>query len=180
MLNIELAKKYATALFELAQEEGKLEKYADELADICQSVLTVPGVKEFLANPQIENKAKKEFIKKVCKGELSTTVYHFLLLLVDKRRIALLSAVEEVYRTLSNRAQGIVIADVTTASDLSQNRERELKKKLSEVTGKKIKLRLHKDKKLIGGVVVRIGDKRIDGSVQGRLGSLHKDLLTTI
>lgn len=180
MLNIELARKYATALFELAQEEHKLENYGKELGSVCRELLSVPGAKEFLANPLIEGKAKKELIEKVYKGELSATVYHFLLLLVDKRRISLLEAVEEVYRSLANTAQGIVVADVTTASNLSENRQRELKKKLSEVTGKKIQLRLHRDPKIIGGVVVRIGDKRIDGSVRGRLTSLHKELLATI
>ena len=180
MLNIQLARKYATALFELAQEENKLEDYAKELKEVRRGLFAVPGAKEFLANPQVENKAKKELITKVYKGELSETVYHFLLLLVDKRRISLVEAIEEVYRDLANKAQGIVIADVTTATDLSDKRQKELRHKLSDVTGKKVRLRLHRDKKLIGGIVVRIGDKRIDGSVQGRLNSLHQELVASI
>ncbi len=177
MLNLQLARKYSTAIFEIAQEDQKLEEYGKELADICKDLFSVPGAKEFFQNPQVQPKAKKELLKKLFEKELSATVYHFLLLLVDKRRMGLLEAIEAEYRALSNKAQGIVIADVTTAQKMTGSQQEKLKAKLVSVTGKKVQLRMHMDEKIIGGVVVRIGDKRIDGSVQGRLAALSKELM---
>ena len=85
-----------------------------------------------------------------------------------------------VFEALSNEAQGIVIADVTTASSLDAGQESRLQEKLAGVTGKEVRLRLHEDPKVIGGVVVRIGDKRIDGSVTGRLARLTGDLMANM
>ncbi len=177
MLNIQLARKYSTAIFEIAQEDKKLEEYGKELAQVREELFSVPGAREFFQNPQVQPKAKKELIEKLFAQELSTVVYHFLMLLVDKRRIALLEAIEEGYRALSYQAQGIIIADVTTAGEMGAQQQEKLKAKLVSVTGKKVQLRMHRDERIIGGVIVKIGDKRIDGSVQGRLAALSRELM---
>ena len=179
MLNLQLARKYSAAIFELAQEENKLVEYGKELAGVCQDLASVPAAEAFLANPQIEIKAKKELIAKLFAGELSKNVYHFLLLLIDKRRITLLAAIEEEFSKLSNEAQSILIADVTTAEPASADQQQKIADRLADLTGKQVKLRLHEDEKLIGGVVVKIGDRRIDGSVAGRLETLKKELLAS-
>lgn len=179
MLNLQLARKYSAAIFELAQEENKLVEYGKELAGVCQDLASVPAAEAFLANPQIEIKAKKELIAKLFAGELSKNVYNFLLLLIDKRRITLLAAIEEEFSKLSNEAQGILIADVTTAEPASADQQQKIADRLADLTGKQVKLRLHEDEKLIGGVVVKIGDRRIDGSVAGRLETLKKELLAS-
>ena len=98
-------------------------------------------------------------------------------LLVDKRRIELFDAIEDIYRSLSNEARGIVVADVTSAQELTSAQQEKIQKKLATVTGKEVTLRTHRDESLIGGVVVRIGDKRIDGSVKGRLEEMTAQLL---
>ena len=177
MLNVQLARKYSNAIFEIAQEEGKLEAYGEELKSVREGLESVPQAIAFLSNPQIETKTKKELLRKLFDGELSKNVYHFLLLLVDKRRFALLGAIEDEYHALSNKARGILIADVTTASPASAAQQKSIREKLAKVTGKKVELRLHENAALIGGVVVRIGDRRIDGSVAGRLETMRKELL---
>lgn len=177
MLNLQLARKYSRAIFEIAQEEDKLVEYGKELADVRDGIGSVPAAAAFLSNPQVETKAKKELIQKLFEGELSANVYNFLMLLVDKRRIGLLDAIEEIYRTLSYEARGILIADVTTAVPAGKAQQAAIKAKLAQVTGKKVELRLHEDKSILGGVVVKIGDRRIDGSVAGRLETLRKELL---
>ena len=177
MLNLQLAHKYAAAIFEIAREEKKLKPYGDELAKVRKELFSVPGVREYFQDPRIEVKAKKELIMKSFEGELSATMFNFLLLLADKRRISLMEAIEDDFRAMSYKEQGIVIADVTTASPLPKTQQKALKTKLAEVTGKKIELRLHEDAELLGGIVVKIGDKRIDGSVKGRLYSLTRQLM---
>ena len=177
MLNLQLARKYSRAIFEIAQEEDKLVEYGRELAGVQADIGSVPAAMSFLTNPQVETKAKKELLAKLFADELSKNAYSFLMLLVDKRRFALLEAITEDYQMLSNQARGILIADVTTAEPASAEQQDKIREKLAQVTGKKVELRLHENKGLIGGVVVKIGDRRIDGSVAGRLETLKKELL---
>ena len=167
MLNLQLARKYSSAIFELAQEEQQLVPYGEQLRRVLDDLSTVPGIWGYFANPLIQRSDKKALLKQLFEGELSANVYHFLLLLADKRRMALYPAIVEDFEKLSNEARGIVIADVTTAHGMSEAQREKLGNKLEAVTGKTVKLRLHEDPKIIGGVIVRIGDKRIDGSVTG-------------
>ncbi|MFA6850482.1 MAG: ATP synthase F1 subunit delta [Selenomonadaceae bacterium] len=177
MLNVQLARKYSMAVFELAQEEGKLEEYGEQLAEVSRIIFGQADLKAFVTNPQVQPKAKKELLSKLFKEEVSLTVYHFIMFLVDKRRESLLEAIDHEYRILSNAARGIVVADVTVASELKSGQQAELIAKLEKVTGKTIKIRSHIDKSIIGGVIVKMGDKRIDGSVIGRMQALKTQLL---
>ncbi len=177
MLNLQLAQKYATAIFEIAKEENKLVPYGEELAAIRQNLFNIPAVRSYFQNPQIQAEAKKELLTKCLKGEVSKIIYNFLLLLVDKRRIGIFEAIEEEYRKLSNRERGIIIADVTTARGMNHKQQEQLQKKLASITGKKIQLRQHEDENILGGVIVKIGDKRIDGSVAGRLAAMRQQLM---
>ena len=179
MLNLQLARKYSRAIFELAQDEGKLVPYGEELASVLKDLNSVPGVWGYFSNPELSRDDKKALVKKMYDGELSTDVYHFLLLLVDKRRMTLLPAIVEQYEALSNEARHIIVADVTTARPLSAAQKDKLEDKLEVVTGKTVKVRLHEDPKIIGGVIVRIGDKRIDGSVTGKPSALAGELMAT-
>ena len=178
MLNLQLALKYATAIFEIAKEENKLVPYGEELASVSQNLFKIPQVRAFFQNPQIQAAAKKEVLTKCFKGELSKDIFNFLMLLVDKRRIGIFEAIEEEYRKLSNRERGIIIADVTTARGMNRKQQELLQKKLVSITNKKVQLRLHEDEQILGGVIVKIGDKRIDGSVAGRLTAMRQQLMT--
>lgn len=179
MLNLQLARKYSRAIFELAQDEGKLVPYGEELAGVYKDLESVPGIWGYFSNPELQRSDKKALIKKLFEGELFEDVYYFLLLLVDKRRMSLFPAIVSQYEELSNEARHIVVADVTTARTLSKEQKDKLEDKLEVVTGKTVKVRLHEDPKIIGGVIVRIGDKRIDGSVTGKLSALAGELMAT-
>jgi len=179
MLNLQLARKYSRAIFELAQDEGKLVPYGEQLASVAHDLDTVPGIWGYFANPELQRSDKKALIKKLFEGEVADDIYHFLLLLVDKRRMTLLPAIVEQYEALANEARHIIVADVTTARPLSKVQQDKLEDKLEVVTGKTVKVRLHEDPKIIGGVIVRIGDKRIDGSVTGKLSALAGELMAT-
>ena len=179
MLNIQLARKYGTAIFEIANEDNKLEEYGRELADVSQALFAQEELKDFLTNPQIQPEDKKQVLLRLLKDQVSPMMMNFLLLLVDKRRIVLLEAINDCYQELSNKAQGIIVADVTTAYELKAELRSRLSSKLESVTGKKIQLLTHQDRSIIGGVVVKIGDTRIDGSVIGRLQALKAELMAS-
>lgn len=176
-MNLQLAKKYSRAIFDVAQEDGCLEKYGAELAAVSQTLLGHSGLQAYMANPQIQPQAKKDVIKKIFAEDLSPMVCNFLYLLVDKHREVLLIEIERAYQQLSNKARGVIVADVTVAKSIGKNQQDKLLAKLAELTGKEVKLRTHTDERIIGGVVIKIGDKRIDGSVTGRMAALQKQLL---
>lgn len=177
MLNLQLAKKYAVAMFELAQEENKLVEYGEQLAEIGMLFKTQPALKAFMGNPQIQPAAKKELLNKVFGSDIEKSVHNFILLLIDKRRIALIEEIVGEYEALSNEVRNIVVAHVTTAVPMEQAQEKALTAKLEDITGKHIQLKTHIDKSIIGGVVVKMGDKLIDGSVTSKIQSLGKQLM---
>ena len=176
MLNIQLATKYARAIFEIAQEENKLDEYDKDLNLVRADVFSIPEAVTFFKNPLVPHQAKKDLLIKAVKSEVSETVMNFLMLLTDKSRIGIFNEIYEIFTGLKNDAQGIVIADVTTAFPLTQTQEAALGMKLAQVTHKKIKIRRHEDKNILGGVIVTVGDKRIDGSASGRLQALKSSL----
>lgn len=176
MLNIQLATKYARAIFEIARDEKKLDEYDRDLNLVREDVFTVPEAVSFFKNPLVPHKAKKDLLAKALQGEVSETVMNFLLLLTDKSRIGIFNEIYEIFTGLKNEEQGILIADVTTAFPLTKDQEKKLGLKLAEVTKKKIQIRKHEDKSILGGVIVRVGDKRIDGSAAGRLQALKSTL----
>ena len=177
MLNLQLAKKYSRAIFEIAADEKKLKEYGEELTGVTRAVFDEPILRGFATNPQVPPEAKKSLFKKIFSGELSSDIENFIMLLIDKHRMDLLEVIDAQYQDFSNEAQGIVVADITTAHPLTGELEKLLAEKLEKATGRSVKLRKHLDAAIIGGAIAQIGDKRIDGSVQGRLAALRAEIL---
>ena len=177
MLNMELARKYARAIFELACEENALSAYGNDLAKVQQTYVDCPELKAYLCNPNIQPEDKKSLLKEVFEGRVREMVLNFLLLLIDKRRMMVFEAISAIFVQLSNEKLGIAVADVTTVGALSKEQTKELTKRLESITGKQVTLREHRDPSLIGGVVVRIGDRRIGGSIKGRLAAMTAELM---
>ncbi len=177
MLNLQLARKYAMAMFELAQDEDKLIKYGDELLQIRELFATQPLLKAFLGNPQIQPSEKKQLLDKVLGSDIEKSVHNFMMLLIDKHRITLIEEIVGEYEALSNQARNIVVAHVTTAVAMNQKQQDALTAKLKAITGKDIQLKTHIDSSIIGGVVVKMGDRLIDGSVTSQIQSLTKQLM---
>ena len=177
MLNIQLASKYATAIFEIAREEKNLDGYDKDLGKVREDVFSIPEAVKFFQNPLVPHKAKKDLLTRAVGKEVSATVMNFLMLLVDKTRIGVFNEIYDIFTSLKNKEQGVLIADVTTAFPLTKKQQDALVKKLTSLTGRKIQIRTHKDTSILGGVILKIGDKRIDGSAAGRLRNLRTSML---
>ncbi len=177
MLNVQLANKYAVAIFELAKEENQLEAYGDQLAEISQTIAGQADLKAFINNPQVQPQAKKELLSKLFKEGLASSVYNFIMLLIDKRRESILEEIAGRYQALSDAARNIVKAEITVAAALSEAQQASLVAKLEKVTGKTVFVSTHIDKSILGGVIVKMGDKLIDGSVCSQMQSLQKQLM---
>ena len=177
MLSLQLAIKYSRAMFLLAQEEGKLVEYGQELQSLFSDIEGTPELKAYLESPMIPRQAKQEAVQKIFGGELSPLVMNFLRLLLDKQRISALGEIVRQYENFANEAQGILVADVTTARSLSDSLGERRMAKRGEGAGKRSKLRKQVDERLLGGAVVRMGDRLIDGSLKSRMKALEAQLL---
>ncbi|MDU4960896.1 MAG: ATP synthase F1 subunit delta [Sporomusaceae bacterium] len=179
MLNNQLASKYAQALCLLAQEKGVLAEAGRQLALVVETAASNPDFGGLLYHPLIPTAAKKETIEKVFDGELMVIVKNFLFVVIDKRRETALPAILQAYTDFANESQNILPAEVTTAAPLTGAQEAALAEKLGVMTGKTVVITQRIDARLLGGVVVKIGDKLIDGSVARQLKTLQAALLRT-
>ena len=159
MLNIQLANKYARAIFELAQEDNKLDQFDKDLSFVRDYIFSIPDAVAFFKNPLVPHQAKKDLLFKALNGSISDTVLNFLFLLSDKNRIGIFIDIFNIFFNLKNDAQGILIADVSSAFPLSDLQLNSLSIKLAAVTNKKIFIRSHFNPDILGGIIVRIGDK---------------------
>jgi F-type H+-transporting ATPase subunit delta len=179
MLVNQLAMKYAQAMYELATEKDVLDVVETQLRTIEATIAANPDLAMLLYHPQVPAQAKKDTLVEVFGADLLEFVRNFLLLLVDKRRESALPAIIGAYTNLANEARNIAEADVITAMPLSQEQQVALAAKLSAVTKKNIVLKTRIDGRILGGIVVKIGDKLIDGSVARQLETMKAALLKT-
>ncbi|MBP2637703.1 MAG: atpH [Firmicutes bacterium] len=178
MLTNTLALKYAQAIYEIADEKSMLDAVEKQLTMVVATIAEHADLANLMYHPLVPAQAKKDTINKIFADELDEFVRNFLLLLIDKRRETALAAIAQEYVRLANEARNIAEAEVFTARELSVAQLEALATKLSEVTGKKIVLKTTIAQDLLGGIVVKIGDKLIDGSVARQLKALKAALLT--
>jgi F-type H+-transporting ATPase subunit delta len=172
-----VARNYAEALFELAQADGPLELYSERLVQIADLAVTERDFRLFLATPLIDTQAKKQAIREVFEGYLPEYLLRFLLIVIDKRRTRLLPGIAEEFTRLVNEHFGRLKVDVTLAKAPDEATKSDLRRRLGEVLRRDILPRYRIDPRIIGGVIVRVGDKIMDGSVRHRLHTLRRSML---
>jgi F-type H+-transporting ATPase subunit delta len=167
---VKIAEPYAEALLELATLNYSLKETTNDINIVSQFLANSSDLKKFLDNPLITRDAKKNVLKDVLGEQISTTSLTFLMLLVDRGRIAFLDGVAQKFLELSYKKDSIEIAKITSSIQLSGQQQKDLAEKLKVMTGaKQIKLALRVDPKLIGGFTVEVGSKLIDTSIRGQL-----------
>ena len=177
MLSHPAAREYARVLIELATEQNMVDEVRDQLAGILTACQENAGLAKIFYHPLVPMQAKKETVTDLFAPGLAEFVRNFLLVLVDKRRETLLPAIFDAYGALADTAHNICNVEMTTALPVAPEQQRIWAEKLSAAMGKQVKLTVSVDKKLIGGAVLQIGDKRLDGSVATQLEKLRKALL---
>jgi len=176
MISSVAAKRYAKALHELAQEKDMLKQIEEELSAVVEAMQNVKELHNVIYNPRVREKDKKAILRQIFEGQVSTVTLNFLCLLVDKHRENLIESILTQYIEMANETLGIVKAVVKTAVPLNASQIDRISDKLCAMTGKKITLSTEVDKSIIGGVVIRIGDEIIDGSVAHKLERLRAKL----
>jgi F-type H+-transporting ATPase subunit delta len=174
LIGSNIAKRYARAFFAIAAEEKLYEQFSRELGSFSAVLKENKNLSEFLANPVFDQPDKKAVLEAVLeKIRISPMTANFLKLLVDKRRIGILSDIEGSYRELMDDALKKVRVSVTTAFPLTGELSARLRAKLEELTGREVELSVLEDQTLLGGIVVRVGDTLYDGSIRTQLNTMR-------
>ena len=177
MKSLTIAKRYAKALVEIGKEDGKLEKYGQELAAMVALLDQAPELDSVLANPAIDSDSRQKVLGAVlAKAELSPMVNNFLRLLMERKRINEIRNIDLVYSRLTDEVKGITRAEVFSATPLNDEDQTRLKSVLQKMAGTEVQIEVKQEANLIGGVVARIGDLVLDGSVKTQLESLKDSL----
>lgn len=174
MIGSNIARRYARALFSVTGDDRRYEDYAQELGRFSALLKENRNLSEFLANPVFAQPDKKAVADALlAKLRLSKLTANFLKLLVDKRRIGILSDIEACYRAMVADALKKVGVTVKTAFPLSGELSLQLQKKLEGVTGRQVEMTVQEDPGLLGGIVVRVGDMLYDGSISTQLAGIR-------
>ncbi|MEG6522856.1 F0F1 ATP synthase subunit delta [Desulfotomaculum sp. 1211_IL3151] len=178
MLRGAVARRYAQALYEIAQDKNTLEAIEQELKGVAEAIEGTRELQKVLYHPQVLPGEKKNLLKAIFGDKISAKTLHFLSLVVDKRRENYISGIAAEFSFLANEARGKVAAEVTTAVAIDEQQKQELIKVASRLAGKEVEPTFAVDPSLIGGVVVRIGSKVIDGSIKTRLATIKSRLMS--
>lgn len=170
-------KRYAEALVDIAQDAMAIDAYKEQLMGFTEAYKELPELKKFLLSPEIAYTDKKALLDKLFEGQ-NTMLSSFLKLLLDKGRMSSISGIYEEYTKLANERSRIIQIEVTSAMPIEAHQEEKLKLKyIEEYKAYKANLTSRVDSSLIGGIIVKIGDRLIDGSIAGRLKSLRENVL---
>jgi len=169
-----ISKRYARAFFEIAVDEKKIEQYYSELNQFSSVISESKDLGGFLANPIFDQDNKKKVLEQIiAKFSLSPITINFLKLLIDKKRIDVLSDIVTCYRQLMDETLKKVRVTVRTAFPLSGEMQDYITDSLKKMTGREVEVTVEDDKKLLGGIVIGVGDTLYDGSIKNQLNNMR-------
>ncbi len=173
-----IARRYAKALFGLAVDQGAFERFGQELDDLARAYDSSADLRLALENPVIKPSEKQAILRGVLpRVAPSVPVQRFAQLLLTRGRITLLRSIARAYRELSDARAGQVRATITSPSPLGPEDLDRVRRALEKRTGRKVLIETAVDPNLIGGIVARVGDLVLDGSVRTQLDELRRRLL---
>lgn len=177
MKNLAIARRYAKALLLIGKEDGQAETYREELDGFARLVADQRDLEASLTNPLFESAARRRVLEQIiARLQLSAAVKSFLLLLFDKKRFGFLGSVNEFYQKLADALKGVEQASLVSATELSPETIEKIRSTLSRRTGKEILLDVRQDPSLIGGIVTKIGDLVLDGSIKTQFINMSESL----
>jgi len=165
--------RYASALFDLASENGNVSAVESDLEKLEQALKESDDLSSLIRNPQISRSDAAKALDAVADVlSISPLTRNFIGVLAGNRRLARLPEIIRAFYTIAANARGEATAEVTTAHALGEDQVEALRQKLEAREGRNVKIRTSVDPELLGGLVVTIGSKRIDSSIRTRLNSL--------
>ena len=171
------ARRYSQSIFRMALQEKDLNRWQTDLRKVA-TLLKDSALAALIADPKITGEEKSKTLAQRL-GEINPLAIKLLLLLAAKGKLAAIDDIAEDYQTLVDNYRGIEgteIAEITTAIPLDDADKLKIAQRITEIVGKPVQLRPKVDPAIIGGIIIRVGDKLIDGSLRSKLAALRKDL----
>jgi F-type H+-transporting ATPase subunit delta len=172
-----IAGVYARAMLELAEGSDQGDALGEELAGLAAALGRDPALGDFFANPRLDAERRAGSLERMLRGRASDLLVDSLQVLNRKGRAALVPAIAVAYAAALDKRRGRVEAKVASAQPLSDEQRRRLRQAIANATGREPVLRERVDPELIGGLVVQIGDRKVDGSVVHKIKTLSAALL---
>lgn len=174
-----IANRYADALFQLSEEENVSKDIYSELRDVVDIVKNNKDLDNVLKSPLVSKAEKIDLIEKIFSDKINRNLKNFLKILVEKGRISSLKSIELTFKQLLNDKNNIIEGTVISAIPISDDKVKQLEENLSKKYNKNVTLENKVDETILGGVIVRLGNTQIDGSVKSRLDNI-KDQLSQV
>ncbi|TYR33919.1 F0F1 ATP synthase subunit delta [Sphingobacterium phlebotomi] len=169
-----VASRYAKSLLDLAQDQGQLDAVKKDMENVISVLKSNSELLAILKNPIIKGDKKRTILAAIFEGKINPIILSFFYILVNKGRAAILLDIAQEFVREYNEAKGIVKASVTSATTLSEANLADLQKIITEEIKAEVVLKNIVDPSLIGGFMVRVGDRQIDASIAGKLNKLEK------
>ena len=179
MINV-IADRYAQALFEVGEETQTTSELYQELSELVDIFNENKDLYNFLKSPLNGREDKKNVMQNIFKNQLSNSMNNFLKLVIDKDRISAIENMKESYKSLLNDKNNILEGTAITAVELSEKEIKDLEKNLSIKYNKNVTLNNIVDETILGGVLVKLGNEEIDGTVRTRLSKMKNQLSQVI
>lgn len=175
-----IARRYAQALFEVAYEDNQHKKVEEELFQIVNIFESNPDFYELIRTPLITTQNKKQVLKDVFQGKISQELFNFCYILLDKTRETYIFDIAKQFKLMCDKVENSTEAVVITVVPMAQEDIANLENKLSAVSNKQVKLINEIDASIVGGILIKIGDKIIDGTIRNRLWNIKQQLTEMI
>lgn len=177
MKQIILARRYAKALFAVGKEDGKLDDYSDALQGLAALYATDSGLADALTNPLYPLDVREKVMEGVVASiGVDKIMSNFLNLLVEKKRADVLPDIAEEFQIMVDEEKNVSHGTVVSAVELSKELQAKVQATLEKLTGKKVELSASVDASIIGGVIAKVGDLELDGSIRTQLTGLKDSI----
>ena len=177
MKQIILARRYAKALFAVGTEDGKLSDYSDALQGLAQLYDTDSGLADALTNPLYPLDVREKVMEGVVASiGVDKIMSNFLNLLVEKKRADVLPDIADEYQIMVDEEKNVSHGTVVSAVELSKELQAKVQATLEKITGKKVELTASVDPSIIGGIIAKVGDLELNGSIKTQLASLKDSI----
>lgn len=169
------ARRYAEAAFDVARSTDNAEPWLSDLR-LATAAVTEPSAQAFFKNPNVSTSERIQTLRQLVPS-VQPQVLNLLMLLATRHRIALLPGILQEFERLEHEARGVTEADITVARPMDDDEALQIGEHLGRATGgRQVNLRVHVDRSVLGGIIIRIGDQLFDASVRGRLERLRQEI----
>lgn len=172
-----VARVYAQALLGLADRQGEVDEILEQLKQLSSLMDEAPALENFLGSPLVQEESRKAALEKLFRGRASDLLVDTLQVMNRKGRLGLIRALVVAYRAEYEELKGRIDVRVTTAVPLSASLRQRLRVVTSEVTGKEAQLVEKVDQSILGGMILRIGDRKIDTSIAKEIRQLNEQMV---